>query len=284
MEWSKLKNIVILILLLLNIFLLFLAGGREEQRKSIALTLQENTVSVLNQAGLNLKRELVPWGGSCQAMITERDETEEARLARTILGEVQGSAVGIATEYRGERGSMRFYPDGRFSLSFTQQQGESTLNPERHATKLLKKMGVEVLVTKQETQEKKSTLRFVQMCEKLPVFSCEIEARYEDSRLVSLQGKRLLGNVKPDTTQMEVLTAPDMLLHFLEIVQTEGLSCQEIRAITWGYVYATGSLSTQASLIPVWLIETDAGSYLLNALTGKRETPSRWLYSFAENK
>lgn len=283
MEWSKLKNIIILILLLLNVFLLFLEGGRAEQRHSTQLALQEQTVSVLNKAGLSLTKDLVPWEGGCQARITERDHDAEARIARVLLGEVQSSTVAIATEYRSERGVLRFYPDGRFSLSYAEKAGESTKNPERHAIKTLKKMGVEAISTKQEAQDESSRLRFVQMCDRVPVFSCEMEARYEGGRLVSLQGKRLLGNAQPDATQKEVLTTPTLLLRFLEMVQTEQLPCREIRAINWGYVYATGSLSTRASLIPVWLIETDTGSYLLNVLTGKREMPARWLYSFGEN-
>ncbi|MDF2838599.1 MAG: hypothetical protein K0S60_302 [Evtepia sp.] len=96
MEWSKLKNIIILILLILNLFLLFLVGGRAQQRAEAQEEIKKSTIAYLLKNGIKVDEKIVPWDAQYDLQMADRDQEEEERLARMILKEVKERKVGPA--------------------------------------------------------------------------------------------------------------------------------------------------------------------------------------------
>lgn len=278
MERAKLKQIMIIVLLILNLCLLLLAGGRDRQGKLAQEELRQNTVAFLNKNGISVQEDQIPWDEPGCVQMTERSAEEERRLATAMLGTIKNNASGIAVEYMGDRGTARFYPDGRFLLTLKEGNADKVLDPERHADKFLQKLGFEVARVETKTEGEQTKLVFLQLAEGIPVFTCEIEVLYQNGALQSVQGWRLQGEVQPDNTKQESLTTPTLLVRFVTEIREEGYSCKEIRRITQGYVYSTGGLSSQSTLLPVWRVETDQATLLLNCVTGKLESAGQWLH------
>lgn len=277
MEWSKLKNIIIIILLLLNLFLLLLVGGRAQQRAAAQEEMKKSTISFLQKNGIKVEEKIVPWDGQYELQMTERDQEEEARLARMILKEVKERKVGNAVEYSGERGTVCFYQDGRFSVHFNSEQGESFQNVETQAKSYLENLGLQVKTVAVYNDGTTKTVDLLQTLDESPIINCIIKMECQDGRLSCIAGWRLMGVPTVMTEQQHGLTASTLLTRFVEAVLKGDSRCTEILTITQGYLYSTGSLSAQAKLIPAWLIETDQGEVLLNCITGKVEPSSSWL-------
>jgi len=273
-EWSKLKNIIILILLILNLCLLLLAGGRQRQCHVADDELRHSTVAFMEKKGIRVSEDIVPWEKPCFVQTSARDQQEEARLATAILGESQGNTVGIAMEYTGNAGSVRFYPDGRFSVLLSDGDRDTASDMERDALKYMGKLGLDLKLTRANTEGGETRLKFMQLTKGHPVFTCEIEMLYQDGQLRSVKGWRLFGEVSQDTLNQEPMTAPTLLLRFIEAIRMENIPCSEILGITQGYVHSSTSLSAKSTLIPVWRIETDTHIFLLNCMTGKLESTS----------
>lgn len=278
MERSKLKNVIILLLLVLNLCLLLLAAGRYWQGKEAEEQLRQNTVLFLKKNGISVLEDQIPWDEPGSVQMTERSSQEERRLAETILGTISDNSTGIASEYIGEKGSVRFYPDGRFYLSFQEKSMDKTVDMEHYAQRYLKKLGFEVEKVSSETEGEQTKLVFLQLAEGVPVFTCKIEVVYQKEALSQIQGWRLQGEVQPSNKQQESLTTPTLLVRFVSEMKQNGFFCSEIRSITQGYVYSTGGLSSQSNLLPVWRIETDQKTHLLNCVTGKLESADQWLH------
>lgn len=278
MERARLKSIVIIVLLILNLCLLLLAGGRDRQEKLAQEELRLNTVAFLQKNGISVLENQIPWDELGCVQTTERSGEEERRLAEAMLGTIKDNATGIAVEYTGDRGTARFYLDGRFLLSLKEGSTDKVHDPEHQAQKYLQKLGFEVVRVESKTEGDQTKLVFLQLAEGIPVFTCEIEVLYQNGELRRVQGWRLQGKVQKDNTNQKSLTTPTLLARFVTEIRKNGLSCSEIRAITQGYVYSTGALSSQSTLLPVWRVETDQTNLFLNCVTGKLESAEQWLH------
>lgn len=278
MERSRLKNIVIIVLLILNLCLLLLAGGRNRQETLAQEELRQNTVAFLKKNGISVLENQIPWDEPGCVQTTERNAEEERRLAKATLGTIKDNASGIAVEYMGERGTARFYLDGRFLISLKEGSTDKMHDPEHQAQKYLQKLGFEVVRVESKTEGDQTKLVFLQLAEGIPVFTCEIEVLYQNGELRCVQGWRLQGEVQKNNTNQKSLTTPTLLARFVSEIREKGLPCSEIKSITQGYVYSTGALSSQSTLLPVWRVETDQTNLLLNCVTGKLESAEHWLH------
>jgi len=279
LEWSKLKSIIILLLLLSNLFLLVLVGGRAQQRATALEEMKKSTISYLQKSGITLSEDMVPWEKSCQVFMTERNQAEEERIASFVLKEINGRSLGAAVEYSGVSGTVRFYQDGRFLILLREGQPiKDSTELTSYAAKYLNGLGLRVELYEVKQEGDRVRVSFLQTLEELPIFTCKIDMEYEEGSLVKIQGWRLLGEATVDHEEKGGLTAATLLFRFVEEMKKENIEYKEIRSITQGFVYSTGSLSSQAKLLPVWRIETDKGQRILNCTTGKFEALSTWMH------
>ena len=269
MERYRLKNIIILILLLLNGFLLVLVGTRWSEAVQYDRAALEQTVEVLAGRGIEVDPDGLPGPGDLPPLSLERDLEAEQKLVRALLDEAveADNRGGGLYLYQGALGEVSVRAGGELSAALADSPFWDADDPESHAAALLKKMGVSARQLGVETQEDRRLVRFLQLWNKAPVFSCEVEFVYENGRLRSLQGTLLTAGQGVEEAG-EVLSLPTALLRFLDGVTATGDVCSAIRSMEAGDRITSQPLSGGVRLTAVWLVSSNTADYYLDGATG----------------
>ena len=205
MEWSKIKNIILLILLLLNGILLVMALQQElEQRQDASASLTQ-VLQALEKNGITVSRSILPEEKELPTLLVEQENLQTPpKQAQALLGhcswEDEGGSVRLV--YTGAAGRLETFSNGRFSAEFN--PGEMML-------------------------------------------------------------ERIFGEVSV-LKESDMLNVPTMLMRFLGQRNESGRMFSQIYSITAGYHLSN---SRPYTLTPVWYVETDSGSYMLNGSDGK---------------
>ena len=269
MEWRRLKNVIILILLLLNGFLLVLAVSRRNEAAQYDRKALENTVEVLAGRGIEVDPDGLTSAGDLPPLSLERDLEAEQKLVRALLDEAveADNRGGGLYLYQGTLGEVSVRAGGELSASLSDDPVWDAGSPEDHAAALLKRMGVSARQLGVETREDRRLVRFRQLWNKTPVFSCEVEFVYENGRLRAIQGTLLTAGQGIEEAG-EVLSLPTALLRFLDGVTATGDVCSAIRSMEAGYRIGPQPLSGGVRLTAVWLVSSDTADYYLDGATG----------------
>lgn len=272
MEWSKLKNIIILILLAANLFLLVMVNVQERGSVQYQEQAMTDMVSVLERNGIRLNRENIPMELDLQPLTVERDQASESGLASALLGKCNSSDLGSGRyTYESDLGWAEFRSNGNFNFTFfdgTQAAVESG-EEESHALETMEKIGFTGVSISREETGGRLLLTLRQTWQGLPVLSCQVTLEYQNGCLRTIAGQRLMGTPQAGTDKSELISAPTALLRFLNGITDLGDICSEITAMTPGYQLTASADATR--LIPVWCVTTDTGAYSLNTLTGVLE-------------
>ena len=270
MEWSKLKNIIIIMLAAVNLILLVLALSRQWESRQYSENAREDAVAILWDTGrIRVEREDLPDEMDLPVLTVSRDSELELRQAEALVGPLEGGSQS-SMRYEGERGSAQFYANGGFSAEFRSGAcpvGEST--PEQYAVEFLAGMEFEaqVLSVRELGDEVYVTVR--QLWEGTPVFDCTAALVFEGGELRRIQedvSRRLTGT-PGNASQERAYTVATMLMRFMDYVMANRRVCNEITGFTLGYIL--DSQSEPARLIPGWLVDTDQGGYYWNPVSGE---------------
>ena len=162
MEWSKLKNIIIIMLAAVNLFLLVLVVHRQWESRSSYESAREDALAVLWETSrIRLEREILPEELDLTPMSVTRDPELEETQAAALLGELTASPPE-ALRYVGAKGAAQFYVDGEVSAEFrTGAYPLAGAEPEEFAVDLLATIGFEaqVMSTEESGGETVVTLR-----------------------------------------------------------------------------------------------------------------------------
>ena len=105
MEWSKLKNIIIIMLAAVNLFLLVLVVHRQWESRSSYESAREDALAVLWETSrIRLEREILPEELDLTPMSVTRDPELEETQAAALLGELTASPPE-ALRYVGAKGA-----------------------------------------------------------------------------------------------------------------------------------------------------------------------------------
>lgn len=118
MRWSKIKNIIILLLAVVNLCLLVITFSRSWRARQGELELRERMVEVLEQNGIQYLPDEVPGemplAGARVSIAAPGKET-----AGALVGQVaQTQTAWARTTYTGERGKVTFSDDGGVEAAF----------------------------------------------------------------------------------------------------------------------------------------------------------------------
>lgn len=278
MEWSKLKNIILLILVATNLFLLALVGSREWSAARYLSNARSDAIQVLARSGITVDKDILPKDQVLPIGAVTRDREGEAGLLEPLLGPVSEQSLGGGRFlYTGEYGVADLRGRGEFSLALDPDHFSiGGMSYAAHAVETLSLMGFQaVAVSTELLQEDSATtgepvevaeVTLVQLWGEAPVLTCTARAVYTGGSLVSVSGTRLSGS--PVQTGGMELSAVTGLLGFLERLSDTGDVCSAVTAMTPAYQLTSG-LADPAGLDPVWYMETDAGAYILNVATGE---------------
>ncbi len=273
MLWSKVKNVILVVLALTNVFLLLLVLGEAVEEGSLETEALENARLFLQGHGITvesseLPRELGIFSG--QILWSRENEGE---YGENLLGELtEESLGGEIVRYYNENGELRFHGNGEFYGSFTQDYLPlSDKKLQEQGEELLKLLGYEgiLLHADEILTTGKGEMTFLQTYEGVPLLDCETTFRYENYALVEItQGKRMEGEYL--LWQEEYYPLPTALMQFYQGLLLLELDCKNILSIDPCYLVST-PLSAPALLSPAWLFSTDQGDFVLDATTGLLE-------------
>ena len=265
MEWSKLKNIILIILAITNLCLLVFVVNRELQDSSQQRQARQDAIQMLEGRGIQVEEDQIPHQTVLLPQVVERDLEEEGALAIQLLGgDVQVEAPGGGVyRYFNDKGSVQFHSDGAFSGTFSSGTFPVGEEPVRTCLDVLERMGFQGEIIGEETDE----LTFRQLWEGVPLFNQQVTLVLEDGYVTAMTaGRRLVGEPAEDPGR-STITVATALIQFLNGVDGLGDVCSRVDTITRGYVSST-ALSGPMTLTPVWNIVTDTGAYQLDMVTG----------------
>ncbi len=266
MEWSRIKNIILLMLVLTNIILLVLVALPQAQTELSGDQARLSALSILESRGITVDSQLIPMEITHQSQIVIPDRTQESILATELLGEV--SMVDLGGEvyrYEGILGSIRFHAGGEFSAQFSDIAYPLTTAEEVSEVVLdiLDIDGVLSSITQEATVK---TLNYRQLWDGVPLLDYDTTLLFDENHLYEItDAKRLAGTAISQDGSITVATA---LMQFAAGLQSLGDICRSITLITPAYS-STTDLSGTIQLTPLWCIETDTASYQLKLTTGE---------------
>lgn len=266
MEWSKLKNIILLILAAANLFLLVIVVRQEVQGADLQHQARLNAISFLEEKGIQVPEDLVPQTMTLRPQTVERDlEAECAQAASLLKGSVRMEALGSEVyRYQNDNGFLQFHSDGSFSAEFA--PGVFPLGSDRTQSclEVLDRMEFQGKLLREEGDQ----LTFRQMWEGVSLFNQQVTLVCRENCVAAMtSGKRLVGRPVEDSGQTPI-TVATALIRFCNGLSALGDVCSRIDAIERGYV-STASLSGTMTLTPVWQITTNTGAYQMDTMNGE---------------
>ena len=171
MEWSKLKNIILLILLCTNAALLAMVLGQNWRESSALRQARADAIALLRQEGTQVEDDVVPQKTELTLLRAERDQAEEEQLARALLGDelaVQDRGGGVYL-YRSDLGEIQFHSDGAFQARF--QPNAFSLNgegPEQLAQRIAEQLAFTGQVVQTQAQSGGSSVLLRQLYARFP--------------------------------------------------------------------------------------------------------------------
>lgn len=266
MEWSKIKNIILLILLGLNLFLLVIVASQELQAHQFRREARAEAVELLERNGIAVDPDRLPPDTSLPVQVLEEEESGTDALARALLGEdAVRQSGGVRQVYTSPLGEMEAFSTGRFAADLTagaQLLGES--KPEQHASALLQRAGIQADFVESGSAEGMLRLTYCQRWGDTPVFNAQISLTYAGGALRHMEGVLLPGESGAGREE-ETVTVATLLVRFLSQRNESGRMFSEIQSMVPGYHL---SATRPFTLTPAWYITTDTGTYLLSALDG----------------
>ena len=267
MSAAKLKNIVILALLLVNLFLLAIIiptrladlRGRKQANDALSQLYRQADVTLLPDA-IPADRQLYP-----------ADLSPDHDAALDAVGALLGPQVLSQQTERGTRfssslGTADLSDDGIFAAAVT---FEKTEDPEAHARTLLENMGISHTGLRRETSiGSVRTYSAVPTVGGVPVVTDSLHLRYEDGALTQITGLLLTRGTPAVSSSERGLSPQDALVAFLGSRISTGWMGSSVSTVTQGYALTPDKTQGVFHLQPVFHIVTDAGSYLVDGLSG----------------
>lgn len=267
MEWSKIKNIILLILLGVNLFLLVMVVSQELRTRQFRQEARTQAVTLLERNGITLDPSLLPADTSLPTLVLEEDSAAGETLAHTLLGEnAAQQSSGVRSVYTSALGEMEAFSTGRFAIDFSPDAmplGDGT--PENHAAALLQRAGIQAdYLSGSTADDGAQVLTYRQRWGETPVFNAQITLSYSGGALRHMEGLLLPGGSAAEQ-QEETVTVATLLVRFLSQRNESGRMFSQILSLVPGYHF---SGTRPFTLTPAWYVTTDTGTYLLSALDG----------------
>lgn len=267
MEWSKIKNIILVILLMVNLILLGVVGYQEYRSAQYDAQTLELAVKLLADNGITVAADLPEWGSLSTLQLENLpwDSTAMQAQATAVLGELEwvDDRGGTRIVCQGERGSGELSSDGHFAFMLDDGTLPAASDRKSQGKELLEQLGIQVVLAEETRQDELEQTVYWQIWNGTPIFTCKSIMTCREGSVVSLSGQRLLGRAAVVNSQ-SLLTIPTVLVRFLNGMNQNGYVCSMVTKMSLGY---STTISTNR-LTPVWALDTDTGRYYVNAITG----------------
>lgn len=265
MEWSKLKNIILLILAMTNLCLLFFVVDHRGKSQQADRQARTYALEYLEERGITLVADQAPEQILLSPQTVQRDVEQEAALAARLLGgEVQTEEMSAGVyRYSNDLGYLQCHSDGTFTAAFQSGALPVGEDAEQGCLELLERLDIQGELLRTE----EGSFTFRQLWDGVPLFHQQVTMTVRGGCLVGMTGNwKLTGQPEVDQTRT-VITPASALIQTYHGLNELGDVCSRIDAIVPGYLSST-ALPGVMVLTPAWCIVTDTGSYQLNLVTG----------------
>lgn len=273
MDKAKIKNFIIILLAIVNVFLLAIViSGAREKREADA-SRKEALENVLAEKGLTLNPNITLPENVPPLLSLQRDMDAEYRSISALIGKCTPQVEeGNSYFYDGTDGEATFSGTGEFEIMLNSGVISRGRNPVDAAKAALKRMGLECSNIEPivENDGIKSTVTLYCSWDKTTIFDAAISFDFNSEYLWLIRGVRPF-DVKYSVQSSE--NYPDsvtIIMNFLEYVSKTGYVCNEITDLKIEYSM-NSTISGNCILRPVWCVETNSGTYYIDAQTGKAE-------------
>ena len=261
METYRLKNIAILILLLLNAFLLMLLGYQYMQSRQSDEDMLEQMHVLFSGNQLSLSDSVDLLQPVLSPLTLSRSTEMEANMADALLGEDVESASqgGGIYSYSSPAGSLQFRSGGSFDSSQLFLPVSDVSDFALSFCEAFDYQDVDI-----QLSGSSGTVTAIQYVAGVPVLGCGLTMVFYNGILTEVSGAHItLDNAS--LTSGEQLTCASALVRFLDYRSTAGIICSEVASLSCIYYLQ----ETSSTLVPVWQVETDTYTYLVDASSGE---------------
>lgn len=264
MRWTKIKNIILLLLVVVNLFLLALVGVRAWRTAQNDRQAQERMLRILENNGISFQPQTLPGPiGLTPQRLTA--ETMEQRQAALLVGEVTAAeSMGTRIIYRGTHGVLSVSSSGEAVLDYF---SDCTLT-EAEVWNALGELGLTFRETGRTQTREELTVEACLLWGDVPLPDETVRLTCNGGVPVTLTFRFLLGTAEPQAAASEPLSAATALLRLLDALNQQGYICSRIDRLYAGYVLSGAGPFT---LEPAWFVEIDTAPWRLaiNAYTGE---------------
>lgn len=273
MPVSKLKNLAILILLFANLALLALVVPARLSTRQESDALHEALCDLYARQEIDLPSSCIPDTASLYVLEVKDSGDADLLAARALLGETleaEDDSSRYLSLYHSASGTCSISRTGEFSARLEGQPEERDLKAA--SKKLLKRMGFShgALMEPQRLRAGVYTVTATQQVLGMPLFSGDLVITWSNNRLTALDGTFFTGTdslVRVSDTAC--LSAADALVAFLSARYELGWLGSAVTGLEQGYIRSDTAMAAAVRLTPVWHLETDTGSFLINGMTGE---------------
>lgn len=268
MNASRLRKIVILLLICINLVL----GGNliytNYRQTVIAQQTIDDTIAFLDQCGIWMESDLIPRRiRTLPVLSAQRNPEQESDIAGILIGTKERiDQGGGISRYESEQGTAAFRRGGLVNLVINHQKmPETGSEAEKTARSLLKKAGIlpeSAGVVIEDGND--IVVRFVAERNGCRLQNAALEVAFRSDE-VQISGCFLV-NTAAATDQL-MRRIPTLLADFGAYVVTYHLDISLIVSIETAYFHTVND-DGSAELLPVLMIRTDNGTFLLNGLDG----------------
>ena len=272
METGKIKNFILMVLILTNLFLLGIFAVDKNTEREVERSAYAQLRTVYEQAGISLPEGLEIMQKAPAGVGLRRDLAAEKEMAEAVLGSCTVTEEGgNIYSYTGEKGYGQFRGNGDFNMLLNYGVVDGSRGKIKAARGLLEDMGIECGSYAQEEVDGKQT-RVVLDCayEGSEVYNARVEFLFSGDTLMIVNGSRVF-DTKDHSSSAQTIDALTALIRFLNESVEKGQVYSSISSVSVGYTMSL-DMSENCTLSPVWYIETDTGSHILNAASGKMES------------
>lgn len=275
MQWTRVKNILILLMLIINALLLGVFLSRQAGQASVRKNSAQDLVAVLREQGVTMLPESIPDDTRpLYSLEAVRDEAFERAVALYLLQDAQAEDQGgNIIVYTGQNGTAAFRGGGNIELALTQPfDTGGAPDAGQAARQLLGRMGFDLTGAQITSVATGSghTVEIRQSVSQLPVYNCRLAVSLdENNKLLQLSGRWTAGTPAQADTQA-TKSAAYALLKFIDAMRRAGTPVSDIAVMETGYVTTTAAPGL-IRLLPVWHIVASGADYYINALTGALE-------------
>lgn len=262
MRWSKIKNIILIILATVNLFLLALVGVQAWRTAQNDRLARARMIGVLENNGITFEPEELPEDMDLTVQKLTLSAFGEAEAEKLLGTLTQTEILGSRVSYQGARGNLTISAKGEavWELAPDVPLTEADIWAELH------ELGISFQEKERVREGSTETVTACLLWEEAPLPDEELQLTLVAGIPKSLSFRMLRGTAEEIAAETPI-TAATALLRLLDTLNQQGYICSRISDLYAGYALMGESVLT---LEPMWFVEIDTAPWRLavDAITG----------------